>query len=107
MANQQYWNGPPFLDSIDVTFGVNDREQLLALDLGKADVIEIAPEMIRRARSEGKTVSTSEPAELMALEFSANAQSQDDIHLRNAFVAALDKDSLGDVVLQGGERDTA
>lgn len=101
-ANPQYWNGPPFVDSIEFTFGVNDREQLLALDLGKADVIEIAPEMIRRARAEGRTVSTSEPAELMALEFSANAQSQDDVHLRNAFVAALDKDSLGDVVLQGG-----
>lgn len=45
---------------------------------------------------------SSEPAQLMVLEFSADAQSDGDVHLRNAFVAALDKDSLGDVVFQGG-----
>lgn len=101
-ANQQYWGGPPFLDSLDFSFGVNDREQLLALDLGKVDVIGIAPEMIRRARAEGRTVLSSQPVELMALAFSADAQSDDDVHLRNAFVAALDRYSLGDVVFQGG-----
>ena len=101
-ANQQYWAGPPFLDSLDFSFAINDREQLLALDLGKVDVIEIAPEMIRRARAEGRAVLSSQPVELMALAFTADAQSDDDIHLRNAFVAALDKYSLGDVVFQGG-----
>lgn len=101
-ANQQYWAGPPFLDSLDFSFGVNDREQLLALDLGKVDVVEIAPEMIRRARAEGRTVFSSQPVELMALAFSADTQSDDDVHLRSAFAAALDKYSLGDVVFQGG-----
>lgn len=101
-ANQQYWGGPPFLDSMEFSFGLNDREQLLDLDLGKIDVIEIAPETIRRARAEGRTVLSSQPVELMVLEFSTDAQSDDDVHLRNAFLAALDKYSLADVVLQGG-----
>lgn len=101
-ANEQYWNGPPFVDSIEFSFGISNREQLLALDLGKADVIEIAPEMIRRAQSEGRTVVSSEPAELVALEFTSDPQSDDDIHARNALAASLDKYSLGDVVFQGG-----
>lgn len=101
-ANAQYWGGPPFLDSVDISFGLNDREQLLALDLGKTDVIEVAPEMIRRARAEGRTVLSSEPVELMALAFSADPQSEDETHARNALATALDKYSLADVVLQGG-----
>jgi len=101
-ANDQYWGGRPFLDAIEVDFARNDRDQMLALDIGKADVITVAPETIRRARSEGRTVLTSEPAQLLALVFSGDPKSEDDVHLRNALALSLDAAAMNNVVLQGG-----
>src|SRR5581483_9658448 len=42
-ANTDYWNGRPFVDSIEIDLGKNLREQAISLDLHKADVIETAP----------------------------------------------------------------
>jgi peptide/nickel transport system substrate-binding protein len=106
-ANDEYWHGRPFVDSIEITFGVADREQLLALDLGKADVVEIASENIRRARADGRTVFSSEPVQLLALVFANDARSEDETHARNALAASLDTTALGDFVMQGGGDPTA
>lgn len=101
-ANDDYWHGRPFVDAVQVSFGVGEREQLLALDLGKADIAEVQPEGIRRARAEGRTVFTSQPAELLALAFARDAQNDNETRARNAFAASLDSASLSDYVLQGG-----
>jgi MarR-like DNA-binding transcriptional regulator SgrR of sgrS sRNA len=106
-ANDEYWRGRPFVDSIEITFGVADREQILALDLGKADMVEIASENIRRARADGRTVFSSEPAQLLALEFTNDARSEDEAHARSALAASLDTIALGDFVMQGGGDPTA
>src|SRR5262249_48323615 len=34
-ATEQYWKGRPFLDSVELDFGMGDREQLASLDLGR------------------------------------------------------------------------
>jgi peptide/nickel transport system substrate-binding protein len=106
-ANDGYWRGRPFLDAIEIAFGVPDREQLLALDLGKADIVEIAPENIRRAKADGRTVLSSEPAELLALVFANDARNDDEAHARNALTSILDRNALGDFVMQGGGAPTA
>ncbi len=105
-ANDRCWEGRPFLDAIEVEFDKNDHEQLVLLDLGKADVIEIAPENIRRAKTEGREVKPSEPEELIALVFVGNARSEEDIHGRNALAMSLDTASINNVVLQGGGEPT-
>jgi len=106
-ANDQYWAGRPFVDLIDVEFGKNDRDQMMALDLGKADVVEVAPENIRRAQAENRVVVTSPPSELMALVFTSDPQSDDEIHARNALAWSIDTAALNNVVLQGGGEPTA
>jgi peptide/nickel transport system substrate-binding protein len=106
-ANDEYWHGRPFVDSLEIAFGVADREQLLALDLGKADMVEIASENIRRAKADGRTVFSSEPAHLLALVFTNDARSEDEAHARSALAASLDTTSLGDFVMQGGGDPTA
>jgi ABC-type transport system substrate-binding protein len=105
-ATEQYWNGRPFLDSIELDFGMGDREQLASLDLGRTDVAEIAPENIRRARADGRAVITSSPSELLALVFSAPPQSDEEAHLRNAIALSLDIAAINNVVLQGGGEPT-
>ena len=105
-ANRQYHESSPFLDSIDLTFGKNDREQLTLLDLNKADVIEIAPGNIRRVQSDSQPVATSQPRELLALLFSSEPKSDAEVQARRALALAIDTASLNDVVLQGGGEPT-
>lgn len=102
VANNDYWDGRPFLDSIEMEFGKNYREQTIALDLGKAEVIEIPPEETRHAMAENRQVESSAPSELMALEFSRTPQSDDEGHLRQALGLSIDRTLLNNVMLQGG-----
>jgi peptide/nickel transport system substrate-binding protein len=101
-ARDDYWGGRAFVDSIEIEMGKSFREQLIALDLGKADIVEVAPEQARRAVSDGRRVESSAPAEWMALVFSSDAQSAEDGKLRQALAFSLDRDSMNNVLLQGG-----
>jgi MarR-like DNA-binding transcriptional regulator SgrR of sgrS sRNA len=101
-ANDHYWAGRPYLDSVEIDFGKSDRDQAMLLDLGKTDAAEIAPENIHRARTEGRNVVSSEAHELIALVFDRDPQSEDELHARNALAFSIDAAALNNVVLQGG-----
>jgi ABC-type transport system substrate-binding protein len=101
-ANEQYWASRPFVDSVQIDFGKNDHDQMLSLDLGKADIVEVAAENIQRARAKNRTVMTSEPEELMALVFAHDSSSEDETHARNALALSVDTAAVNNVVLQGG-----
>jgi peptide/nickel transport system substrate-binding protein len=105
-ASEHYWNGRPFTDSMEVDFGISDRDQVASLDLGRTDVAEIAPENVRRARADGRRVVTSSPSELLALSFQAAPLSDDESHLRNVLALSLDIAAINNVVLQGGGEPT-
>jgi peptide/nickel transport system substrate-binding protein len=106
-ANDAYRGGRPFLDSIDVEFNKNDRDQMMALDLGKADVAQVAPENIHRTQAQNRTVLASDPSELIALAFPTEPRSDDEIHARNLLALSIDTATLNNVVLQGGGEPTA
>ena len=48
-AEEACWHGRPFLDSIEIEMGKSFRDQMIALESGKADLVEIAPEQAHRA----------------------------------------------------------
>jgi peptide/nickel transport system substrate-binding protein len=100
-ANEDYWGGRPFVDSVLVTLGQNWRQQMVPLELGKADVVEVAPEQARRLSSAGRTITESAPDELVALVFTREAQSADEARVRQALSAAIDRASIVNVLLQG------
>lgn len=104
-ANRQYHESAPFVSAVDVIFGKSDREQMALLDLNQVDAAEIAPENIRRSQSDGHSVISSQPRELMALLFSSDAKSDAEIQARAALFA-IDSASINDVVLQGGGEPT-
>jgi ABC-type transport system substrate-binding protein len=101
-ARDDYWGGRPFVDSIEIEMGRSLREQMISLDLGKTDLIEIAPEQAHRAAAEGRRVASSAPVELMALVFTRERQSPDEGKLREALTLSIDRSSLNTVLLQGG-----
>ncbi len=101
-SNNEYWAGRPFVDSIEITMGGSFREQAISLDLGKADLIEVAPEEAHGAVGGGRHIENSAPGELMALAFSRDRQSADEGRLREALALSLDRTALSNVLLQGG-----
>jgi peptide/nickel transport system substrate-binding protein len=106
-ADEGYWGGRPFLDAIEIEMGKASRDQLLALDIGKADVAEVAPEQSHRSSTEGRRVVTSAPVELMALVFAKDRQSPEDGKLRDALALSIDRSSIRSVVLQGAGEPSA
>ena len=100
-ANEDYWGGRPFLDSVEIEFGKSSRDQLVALELGRIDVTEISPEQAKRTQAEGRRISISDPVELMALVFSRDPQSSAEAQLRDALALSVDRASIRNVLLQG------
>lgn len=101
-ARDDYWGGRAFVDSIEIEMGKNFRDQTIALDLGKADIVEIGPEQARRAVVDGRRLENSAPAEWMALLFGRNNQSPEEGLLRQALSLSIDRAAMNDVLLQGG-----
>ena len=89
------------MDAIEIDLGKATRDQLIALDLGKADIAEVAVDQSRRAAAEGRRVVSSAPVELMALVFGRDRTSAEDGKLREVLALSIDRKSIRDVVLQG------
>lgn len=101
-ANEESWAGRPFLDAIEIDFAKSLRDQAIALELDKADVIEAAPQAAGGTQRHGASSSSSLslPVELLALVFSPNAKTQDP-HLRKALALAIDRKPIQSVLLKG------
>src|SRR5580693_5004583 len=68
-ANEEFREGRPFVDSIEISMGRAAHERLVDLELSKVDLTEIAPQDARRAAEQGVRVSASQPDELLSLVF--------------------------------------
>jgi peptide/nickel transport system substrate-binding protein len=115
-ANQDYWGGRPFLDSVDVQFGRAARERMIDLEVGKADLVELPAEMARRATDEKIRIEVTPPVELLAMTFpsahtagAARSQSsgrgaerppESEVRLRQAISRSIDRAAIVNLVLQ-------
>jgi ABC-type transport system substrate-binding protein len=99
-ANEDYWDGRPYVDSIEIQMGRASRDELLDLELGKADVVELDPVEARRAQQEGKKVWTSAPVELLCLRFIPNRPAVQDRRVRLALADSIDRAAIQKVLLQ-------
>lgn len=100
-ANEEYWRGRPFLDEIEIEMGRAFRDQMTALELRKADLIEVAPEQTHRFVQEGRGLTTSPRIELLALVFSRDVASAQERTLRQALALSVERGSIRSVLLQG------
>lgn len=106
-AEENYWRGRAFLDGIEIEMGKSFRDQLAALELGRADLVEVPPEQAHRITQEGRSLLNSSPIELVALVFSRDAQSPEEKHLREALALSVDRASMRSVLLQGAGQASA
>lgn len=100
-AEENCWRGRPYLDGIEIELGWSFHDQVTALQLGKADLIEVAPEQTRRVSQKGEVLASSAPMELLALVFAQDASSPEEKSLREALGWSVERGSMRDVLLQG------
>src|SRR3954468_6877381 len=94
-ANDEYSGGRPFLDAIEILMARAPREQMVALQLGRADVIDVPAESMRQASQQGMRLVASSPIELVAIVFSADT----DARVREAVSLAVDRTAIFNVLL--------
>ena len=99
-AKEDAWSGRPFLDSIDITLGNPALRQILDLQVGRADIIDISPDLVRKARQDNLRVWSSPPATLLALRFDSAQPAAANALLRETLDLALDRDTMANVLLQ-------
>jgi ABC-type transport system substrate-binding protein len=99
-ANENSWAGRPFVDAVEIEFGKSLRDQAIALELDKTDVIEAAPQAASGSQRHSASLSLSLPVELLALVFSPNSKAQD-ARLREALALAIDRKPIQSVLLKG------
>jgi ABC-type transport system substrate-binding protein len=99
-ANEESWAGRPFVDAIEIEFGKSLREQAIALELDKTDLIGTAPQAANGSQPHTTSTSLSLPVELLALVFSTNSKAQDP-RLQEALVLAIDRKPIQSVLLKG------
>ena len=98
-ANDDSWQGRPFADAVEIYEARPVRAQWLDFSVGKADVVEVPPELLRSAQQEHMPLAVAaRPSDLLALTISE--QSVPDEHLRESIALALDRTALFNVVFQ-------
>jgi peptide/nickel transport system substrate-binding protein len=99
-ANEDSWEGRPFVDAVEIEFGKSLHDQAIALELDKTDLIEAAPQAATAPQGHGASSSLSLPVELLALVFSTNSKAQDP-RVREALALAIDRKPIQSVLLKG------
>jgi hypothetical protein len=103
-ANEDYPQGRPFVDSIEITMGRAARERILDLELNKTDFAEIPAEDARRAAERGVRVSRSQPDELLALVFTGGDEAGRGkpvgAKVREAIAFSIDRAAIVNFILQ-------
>jgi peptide/nickel transport system substrate-binding protein len=98
-ANDDSWQGRPFADVVEIYGKRSLREQWLDFTIGKADMVEVPPELLREAQQNHMPLAvSSRPTDLLALTMSD--QQLRDEHLRESVAVALDRTALFNVIFQ-------
>jgi peptide/nickel transport system substrate-binding protein len=98
-ATDDSWQGRPFVDAIEVYGNRPVRDQWLDFSVGKADLVEVPPELLRQAQLDRMPlVIAARPSDLLAL--SVSSEQIPNEHLRESVAMALDRAALFNVIFQ-------
>jgi hypothetical protein len=99
-ANENYREGRPFVDSIEIQMGRSAHDRVLDLELNKTDFAQIPAEQARQAADHGVRVSTSQPNELLALVFLRSGSGTETARVREAIARCVDRTAIVNFILQ-------
>ena len=99
-ANEDYRQGRPFVDAIEIQMGRSAHERVVDLELNKTDFVQIPAEQARQAADRGVRVSASQPDELLALVFVRSRAAAGDARVREAIARCIDRAAIVNFILQ-------
>ena len=99
VANDDCWAGRPFVDAVEVRSRRMVRDQWLDLSVGKADIVEVPPELLRQAQEQHLNVLMSRPVDLLALTIAPDG-AMASREMRQAAALAVDRTALYNVIFQ-------
>jgi peptide/nickel transport system substrate-binding protein len=105
-ANEDYWGGRPFADTIEFQMGATLREQLMDRQLGSFAATELSVDQIRSVEQNNQTVMLSRPADLLALVFlqpesgGRPGRKPVDARVRQALGLAMNRAAISNVIFQ-------
>jgi peptide/nickel transport system substrate-binding protein len=98
-ANDNCWQGRPFLDAIEIHTRRSIHDQWLDLSVGRADLVEVPAEQLRQAHEQRLTIVASPPVSLLALTVSDSGALANP-NLRASIELAVDRSALFNVIFQ-------
>jgi ABC-type transport system substrate-binding protein len=99
-ANDDYWGGRPFVDSLQLLVSRAPTEQMADFSFDRADVAECPADQLRRAQQERLRLDVSRPEETLFLVFDSAKPELRDVRLRQAIALAVDRAAIHDVIFQ-------
>jgi ABC-type transport system substrate-binding protein len=99
VANDDCWSGRPFADAVEVRTRRAVRDQWMDLSVGKSDIVEVPPELLRQAEQQHLHVVQSRPVDLLALTIAPNGWLASR-EIRQSAALAVDRTALYNVIFQ-------
>lgn len=108
-ANDDYWGGRPYPDSIEFRLGASLRDQLLEGQLGPYAAADLRVDQLRALEQSHQDLQLSRPSDLLVLLFlrpdvpaagSRPARNPVDPRVREALSDAINRDAINNVILQ-------
>jgi len=99
VANDDCWSGRPFADTVELRSRRTIRDQWLDLSVGKTDIVEVPPELLRQAQQLHLNVPVSRPVDLLALTITPNGALASR-EMRQAAALSVDRTALCNVIFQ-------
>jgi len=99
VANDDCWSGRPFADGVELRTRRTVRDQWLDLSVGKTDIVEVPPELLRQAQQQHLNVLVSRPVDLLALAIDPSGWFASR-EMRQAAALAVDRTALYNVIFQ-------
>ena len=108
-ANDDYWGGRPYPDSIEFQLGASLRDQLLERQLGQYSAADLAVDQLRPLEQSNQNLQLSRPSDLLVLLFiqpdvpaagTKPARKPVDPRVREALSDAINRNAINNVILQ-------
>jgi len=99
-AVEESWHSRSYVNAIEVRGQRSLRDQWMDVSAGRADVVEVPAEQLRRAQQEHMRLLTSRNVDLIALVFDDKDPVAQDARVREALALSVDRGALFNVVFQ-------
>ena len=101
VRNDDYWNGAPLLDGIEVRVIPETNVQLVEMQAGTIEVIGLDPKDVSTAEDAGATIENTIAPGAQFISINVSREPTSDLAVRQAVAHAIDRDTIIDQVLFG------